>query len=68
MVTRSVSIVKPTKMNADKEKYLKRAKSFREHEPGPEKRTSIGHSVRSRPKNKHKRRSFKKYRGQGKKR
>jgi len=29
------------------------------------KRTSIGASVRSRPKNKHKRRSFKKYRGQG---
>ena len=55
-------------MNAVKEKYLKRAKSFREHEPGPEKRTSIGHSVRSRPKNKHKRRSFKKYKGQGKKR
>ena len=35
---------------------------------GPKKRTSIGHSVRSRPKNKHKRRNFKKYRGQGKKR
>ena len=30
------------------------------------KRTSIGKSVRSRPKNKHKRRSWKKYRGQGK--
>ena len=28
--------------------------------------TSIGDSVRSRPKNKHKRRNFKKYRGQGK--
>ena len=28
--------------------------------------TSIGHSVRSRPKNKHKRRSWKRYRGQGK--
>ena len=36
--------------------------------PGPKKRTSIGQSVRSRPKNKHKRRNFKKYRGQGKKR
>jgi|TARA_R110000772_G_C13297106_1_gene438554 hypothetical protein len=36
------------------------------HEPGPKKRTSIGQSIRSRPKNKHKRRSFKKYRGQGK--
>ena len=30
------------------------------------KRTSIGDSVRSRPKNKNKRRSWKKYRGQGK--
>ena len=30
--------------------------------------TSIGHSVRSIPKNKHKRRSWKKYRGQGKRR
>ena len=30
------------------------------------KRTSIGDSVRSRPNNKHKRRSWKKYRGQGK--
>jgi hypothetical protein len=30
------------------------------------KRTSIGCSVRSRPKNKNKRRNFKKYRGQGK--
>lgn len=30
------------------------------------KRTSIGHSKLSRPKNKQKRRSFKKYRGQGK--
>ena len=29
-------------------------------------RTSIGDSVRSRPKNKNKRRSWKKYRGQGK--
>jgi len=29
------------------------------------KRTSIGHSCRSRPKNKYKRRSWKKYRGQG---
>jgi len=29
------------------------------------KRTSIGNSVRSKPKNKHTRRSFKKYRGQG---
>ncbi len=30
------------------------------------KRTSIGNSVRSTPKNKHKRAAFKKYRGQGK--
>ena len=30
------------------------------------KRTSIGHSSRSQPKNKHKRRSWKKYRGLGK--
>ena len=30
------------------------------------KRTSIGRSVRSKPKNKHKRRMWKKYRGQGK--
>ena len=44
----------------------RKAKSFTAHEPGPKKITSIGHSVRSRPKNKHKRRSFKKYRGQGK--
>ena len=29
------------------------------------KRTSIGQSVRSKPKNKHKRANFKKYRGQG---
>jgi len=46
----------------------KKSKQFVEHEPGPKKRTSIGHSVRSRPKNKHKRRNFKKYRGQGKRR
>lgn len=32
------------------------------------KRTSIGKSKRSKPKNKHKRRGHKKYRGQGKKR
>ena len=30
------------------------------------KTTSIGKSVRSNPKNKHKKRGFKKYRGQGK--
>ena len=30
------------------------------------KRTSIGNSVRSTPKNKHKRAAFKRYRGQGK--
>ena len=33
---------------------------------GPKKRTSIGDSSRSRPKNKHKRRQYVKYRGQGK--
>ncbi len=46
----------------------KKSKQFVEHIAGPKKRTSIGHSVRSRPKNKHKRRNFKKYRGQGKRR
>jgi hypothetical protein len=45
---------------------MRRAKNFTKHEAGPKKRTSIGHSFLSRPKNKHKRRSFKKYRGQGK--
>lgn len=33
---------------------------------GTKKRTSIGMSNLSKPKNKHKRRSFKQYRGQGK--
>ena len=47
---------------------MRKAKSYQEHTAGPKKRTSIGHSVRSRPKNKHKRRGFKKYRGQGKRR
>ena len=46
----------------------KKSKLYSEHIPGPKKRTSIGQSIRSRPKNKHKRRSFKKYRGQGKRR
>ena len=46
----------------------KKAKSYKEHEAGPKKRTSIGNSIRSRPKNKHKRRSWKKYRKQGKRR
>jgi len=32
------------------------------------KRTSIGESVRSKPKNKHQKRTWKKYRGQGKNR
>lgn len=44
----------------------KKAKSYSSHTPGPKKRTSIGQSVRSRPKNKHKKRNFKRYRGQGK--
>ena len=38
------------------------------YERGPKKRTSIGDSSRSRPKNKHKRRMFKKSVGQGKRR
>ena len=45
----------------------KKSKLYSEHIPGPKKRTSIGQSIRSRPKNKHKRRNFKKYRGQGEK-
>ena len=44
----------------------RKAKSYIAHAPGPKKRTSIGQSERSRPKNKHKRRNFKRYRGQGK--
>ena len=44
----------------------RKAKSYIAHEPAPKKRTSIGQSVRSRPKNKHTRRNFKRYRGQGK--
>ena len=47
---------------------MKKAKSYQEHTAGPKKRTSIGHSVRSRPKNKHKRRNFKQYKSQGKRR
>ena len=35
------------------------------HERGSKKRTSIGHSNRTRPKNKNKRRQYKKYNGQG---
>ena len=45
------------------ERYNPNAVAF---ERGPKKRTSIGHSNRSRPKNKHKRRTWKKYVGQGK--
>jgi|TARA_R110002126_G_scaffold262547_1_gene405438 hypothetical protein len=45
---------------------MRRAKLHTEHVAGPKKRTSIGQSIRSRPKNKHKKRSFKKYKGQGK--
>jgi len=47
---------------------VRKAKLYRDHEAGPKKRTSIGNSIRSRPKNKHKRKSHKMYRGQGKKR
>ena len=43
----------------------RKAKSYIAHEPGPKKRTSIGQSVRSRPKNKHKRRQHKRSVGQG---
>ena len=46
----------------------KKAKLYSDHTPGPKKRTSIGQSIRSRPKNKHKRRNYKKTRGQGKRR
>tara|TARA_B100000963_G_C22074069_1_gene429381 strand:- start:280 stop:426 length:147 start_codon:yes stop_codon:yes gene_type:complete len=46
----------------------KKWKSYSSHEPGPKKRTSIGNSIRSKPKNKHKRRNYKKYKGQGKRR
>ena len=35
---------------------MKKMKSYVEHERGPKKRTSIGSSIRSRPKNKHTRR------------
>jgi|DEB0MinimDraft_12_1074336.scaffolds.fasta_scaffold433816_1 hypothetical protein len=45
---------------------MRRAKLHTEHVAGPAKRTSIGNSLLTRPKNKHKKRSFKKYRGQGK--
>jgi len=47
---------------------VKQWRAFSGHEEGPKKRTSIGHSLLSRPKNKHKRKSYKKYRGQGKRR
>ena len=46
----------------------KKWKSYSAHEAGPKKRTSLGNSIRSKPKNKHKRRSYKKYKGQGKRR
>ena len=46
---------------------MKKAKGLINNRRDPvKKRTSIGDSVRSRPKNKHKKRSYKKYRGQGK--
>ena len=47
---------------------MRKAKLHYEHTAGPKKRTSIGNSIRTRPKNKHKRRSYKKYKGQGKRR
>ena len=46
---------------------MKKAKGLlTSHRDPVKKRTSIGDSVRSRPKNKYKKRSWKKYRGQGK--
>jgi len=39
---------------------------LRQWKPGKPKRTSIGRSSNSRPTNKHKKKSWKKYRGQGK--
>ena len=44
---------------------MKKVKQFNKPEP-IKKRTSIGQSVRSRPKSKNKKRQFKRYRGQGK--
>ena len=44
---------------------MRKAKAYQEHEAGVKKRTSIGHSVRSRPKNKNKRRQHKRSVGQG---
>ena len=46
----------------------RRTKNYREgsFKGNGKKRTSIGNSVRSRPKNKHKKKSHKKYKGQGK--
>ena len=46
---------------------MKKAKGLISTRKDPvKKRTSIGGSIRSRPKNKHKKRCWKKYRGQGK--
>jgi len=45
---------------------MKKARLHTEHVAGPAKRTSIGNSPLSKPKNKHKRRQHKKYKGQGK--
>ena len=48
-------------------KNMKKAKGLpNSRRDAVKKRTSIGDSVRSRPKNKHKKRNWKKYRGQGK--
>ena len=51
--------------NCDTGIVMRKAKSYSSHEAGPKKRTSIGNSIRSRPKHKHKRRMKKSYRGQG---
>jgi len=44
---------------------MRKAKLHTDHTSGVKKRTSIGQSIRSRPKHKHKRRMFKRKRGQG---
>ena len=48
------------------EEQKKKEEKKKKKKKGKKKRTSIGHSNRSRPKNKHKRRTWKKYVGQGK--
>jgi len=47
---------------------MAKAQTVISYERGPKKRTSIGDSARTRPKNKNKRRQFKRSVGQGKRR